>query len=260
MAKRGSNQNSELRRTRILQLLHDRGECSVEDLAAQFSVSAMTIRRDLQDLADEGRVTRTHGGATATSRVTFEFSYLERMQVQHAAKAAIATKAVELVAEGESVFIGSGTTTLAIAERIRTRQNLTVVTSSLPVASILYGCKDINLLLVGGYLRHDEPDLGGAITESNLDMIKPDVAFLGTDGVDEQGNTYSTRASFPIILGHLGKPARRVFIVADHTKMGKTCLVRLLNLRDRAGLITDQGLDQAFARKITSAGVNLIVA
>lgn len=260
MAKRASNQNSELRRTRILQLLHERGECSVENLAAQFTVSAMTIRRDLQDLADEGRVTRTHGGATATSRVTFEFSYLERMQIQHTAKAAIAAKAVDLIAEGESVFIGSGTTTLAIAEQIRNRQNLTVVTTSLPVASTLYGCTRINLLLVGGYLRHDEPDLGGAITESNLEMVKPDVAFLGTDGVDEHGYSYSIRASSPIIINHLEKPARRVFIVADHTKMGKTCLVRLHNVRDRAGLITDKGVDQTFARKITRAGVNLIIA
>ena len=98
-----SSHGPDARRNHILQLLQEQGECSVEALAARFAVSSMTIRRDLQILKDGGRIMRTHGGATPTSRISFEFRYLQRAQVQRAAKTAIASKAVELIAAGQDI-------------------------------------------------------------------------------------------------------------------------------------------------------------
>ncbi len=260
MEPKPSTRDPDARRNQILHVLQEQGECSVEDLAAQFAVSAMTIRRDLEMLKTNGRIMRTHGGASATSRISFEFRYLQRAQVQRAAKAAIAAKAVELIADGESVLLDSGTTTLAIAEQLRHRRNLTVVTASLPIASTLYGCEGIALLLVGGYLRHDEPDLAGVVTETNLEMIRPDVAFTGADAIDEKGNIYQTSPDLASMLSRIDQPARRVYVVADHTKMGRTSLMRMRNLREWSGLITDSGIDGEFARKLTRAGGQVIIA
>lgn len=253
-----SSHGPDARRNHILQLLQQ-GECSVEALAARFAVSSMTIRRDLQILKDGGRIMRTHGGAMPTSRISFEFRYLQRAQVQRAAKTAIASKAVELIADGESVLLDSGTTTLAIAEQLRYRRNLTVVTASLPIASTLYGCEGISLLLMGGYLRHDEPDLTGVITETNLEMIRPDVAFTGADAIDEQGNLYQASPDLASILSRIDQPVGRIYVVADHTKMGRTSLIRMRNLREWSGLITNSGIAPEFARKLTQAGGQVII-
>jgi DeoR/GlpR family transcriptional regulator of sugar metabolism len=239
-------------------MLNDRGECTVEEISQAFGVSTMTVRRDLQALADAGRVMRTHGGASAGAQVSFEFRYLDRMQENHKAKEAIGARAAELVKDGESVMLDSGTTTLAIANRLRNRRNLTVVTASLPIASALYGCEGIELLLLGGQLRKDSPDLIGAITESNVDMMKADIAFLGADGIDEEGNVYQASATVAGLLSKMAQPARRVYSVADHTKIGKTALMRFGNIAQWNGLITDDGLTQEQAEKLMQAGVELI--
>ena len=129
------NQNS--RQTRIRELIARSGECSVEELAEQLSVSGMTVRRDLQTLADEGRVIRTYGGATLGERATFEFTFLERINQNRDAKEAIAGAAVELVRGCRTVMLDGSTTTLAIARRLRGSAGLTVVTTSLPAAAEL---------------------------------------------------------------------------------------------------------------------------
>lgn len=259
MIKQNTNGSPDARRDAILKEVAVRGECGVDDLAEQFGVSTMTIRRDLQALADAGRVVRTHGGAAPASRVSFEFRFLERARQLRGEKNAIADKAVEHVQDGMSIMLDSGTTTVAIARKLRRGRNLTVITTSLPIASELYGFDNVRLLLLGGFLQHDSPDLSGALTESNLESLHADIAFVGADGVDEKGNVYNRQSSLGRMIGKMAESSQRVYVVADHTKLGGRALVRFGNLKDYTALITDTG-GKAFARKLKRQGINVEIA
>ena len=260
MAEQDPNLSRDTRQGWILVELDTHGECGVGWLARRFGVSGMTIRRDLQALAEDGRVIRTHGGAAPTARVSFEFRFLEHAGQQRRAKEAIAVKAAQFIEPGQSVMLDSGTTTLAVARRLRGKAGLTVITTSLPIASELCSCDGVALLLLGGLLRHDSPDLTGSITESNLESLHADAAFLGADGIDAKGNVYSQAPVLARMLGKMAAAAERVYVVADHSKLGEKALMRFGNLGRWNGLITDAGADRALLTKLRRSGVRVIKA
>ncbi len=246
------------RQARIAETVGTLGECSVEQLARKFGVSEMTIRRDLQALAEAGRVLRTHGGAAASERVSFEFKFLERVRERQHAKQEIARAAAALVRDGQSVLVDSGTTTLALAHELKVRRNLTLITSSLPIASELQFCDAINVYLLGGQLRRQSPDLIGAIAESTLENVRTDLAFLGADGVDERGFVYNKSPEVARMLVHMAKAARKVYVVTDSSKVGRTELMRFGSLRQWDGLVTDRDLSRRHAAALARAGVKII--
>jgi DeoR/GlpR family transcriptional regulator of sugar metabolism len=176
------------RQRRILDLLRERGECSVDELVRACGVSDMTIRRDLARLAGDGHVVRTHGGAAPAEQVSFEFQFLGRARENAAAKEQIAATAAGWVRDGQSVLLDSGSTTLAVARHLTSRRRLTVVTTSLPIAATLQPAAGVETLLLGGYVRRESPDLEGPLTEANLERLRAGVALLGADGIDARGN------------------------------------------------------------------------
>jgi DeoR family transcriptional regulator, fructose operon transcriptional repressor len=244
----------------ICEIVARRGECSIEEVAERFNVSGMTVRRDLQALAEQGKIIRTHGGAAMAERVSFEFEFLQEVQENRAAKEAIAVAAAAQVKDGESVLLDSGTTTLELAKRLREKQRLTVVTTSLPIAAKLQFDRHIEVLLLGGYVRPSSPDLAGALTEMNLESLRADVAFLGTEAVDLHGAVYQHTPETARLLTKMVVSAGRVFVVADSSKLGKTALWRVGWLRDWAGLITDAGADRSTVAALKKAGVQVMTA
>ena len=249
-----------VRQKQISELIAQRGECSIEELVERFGVSGMTIRRDLQTLADQGKVIRTHGGAAMAERVSFEFKFLSRVRDNQLAKEAIAVAAAAQVKDGESVMLDSGTTTLELAKRLRPRQGLTIITSSLPIAAQLQYDQQIEVLLLGGRLRASSPDLAGAITESNLETLRADVAFLGADAIDRQGGVFQESPEVARMLTRMAASAGRVYVVADGSKLGKTALWRFGRLADWAALITDASADRSLLASLKKAGVRIIRA
>ena len=248
------------RHAEVLRRVQRDGECSVEALATELGVSTMTIRRDLQELAETGKVLRTHGGAVPTARVSFEFQFLERAHRFAKAKEQIAEVAAGLIAkcaDGDAILLDSSTTTLAIARRLR-GMKLTVITTSLPIASELYGCYGIDLILLGGALRNDSPDLAGPITEANLEALHARIAFIGADGIDKEGRVYNESPALGRMLEKMAASADRVYVVADHSKIGRTALMRFGDIRKWEGLITDPGLGPTWKRRLTRIGVKLI--
>lgn len=260
MIKHAETASAHGRREQILAELAARGACSVQTLARRFNVSGMTIRRDLQDLADAGRVLRTHGGAAPADRVSFEFRFLERARELGPQKRAIAAAAAALVGDGQTVMLDSGTTTLALAKTLKSRRNLTVITTSLPIASELFGCEHVRMMLLGGFLQHDSPDLIGAITESNLEQLRADIAFIGVDGLDEKGQAFNQSPALGRMLARMAAACRQVYIVADHSKLGRNALYRFGDVGKWTGLITDSGISHALIRSLKRAGVNIIKA
>lgn len=248
------------RQKQILELIESQGECSIESLAKKFATSGMTIRRDLRALADQGRVIRTHGGATAAPGIRFEFSFLKRTKIHLPQKIAIGRTAAALVKKGQSIMLDSGTTTLAIAEQLRLQQDIKVITTSLPIASMLHYNQSIQLLLLGGQLRPGAPDLCGPVTESNLAMLHADLAFVGADAVDDQGGVFSESSDLSHMLAKMIASAKRAYIVADSSKLGRSALWRFADLKKLTGLITDEKADPAILTRLTKAGIKVIRA
>lgn len=245
------------RQKKLSELISRHGECSIELLAQELAVSEMTIRRDLQSLTESGKVIRTHGGAAMGDRVSFEFKFLERSNEHREAKEAIAKLAAEKIGDSHAVLLDSGTTTLAIAEELKSFSGLTVVTTSLPIAARLQFCPDIQVLLLGGYLRESTPDLSGALTESNLSTLRADVAFLGTQGIDAEGRLYQQTPELASLVSKMSATAEAVYVVADSSKLGKTSLCQSGRVQDCAGLITDIDADRKFVKGLVERGAQV---
>ncbi len=249
-----------VRQKQIAELIAQRGECSIEELVEQFGVSGMTVRRDLQALADQGKVIRTHGGAAMAEQISFEFEFLNRVRDNQLAKEAIAAAAAAQIKDGESVMLDSGTTTLELAKQLRGRRGLTIITSSLPIAAQLQYDQQIEVLLLGGRLRASSPDLAGAITETNLETLRADAAFLGADAIDHQGAVYQQSPEVARMVTKMAASAGRVYVVADGSKLGKTALWRFGRLVDWSALITDASADRSLLTALKKTGVRVIKA
>ncbi len=248
------------RQDRICALIARRGECSIDELVAQLGVSGMTIRRDLQTLAEQGKVIRTHGGAAMAERVSFEFDFLNRVKQNQGAKEAIALAAAARIEDDQSVMLDSGTTTLALAEQLRGKRRLTVVTTSLPIAARLQYAPETKVLLLGGYVQASSPDLAGALTEANLETLHADMALIGVHGVDRRGVAYQESPEVARMLTKMAAAVERVFVVADNSKLGRKGLSRFGRLQNWEALITDTGADRSFLAALRRAGVRVITA
>lgn len=171
------------RQLQILQLIERQQRISVANICATFEVSEATARRDLETLASQGKVQRVHGGAIALTQAQPELPILQRQDEQAQEKLRIGQAAAALVQDGETVFLGSGTTVLEIAKNIRERKGLTVITNSLPVVNTLAGLEEITVIVLGGMLRDSELSFIGHITEQALAEVRADKVFIGTRAI-----------------------------------------------------------------------------
>ncbi|OGV62225.1 MAG: hypothetical protein A2283_20275 [Lentisphaerae bacterium RIFOXYA12_FULL_48_11] len=247
------------RQAQIQTLLSRHGECSVEFLARKFDVSDMTIRRDLAALEKSGGLIRTHGGATPREKVLFEFQFLEKTRINKTAKTQIAEASSRLIKDGQSVMMDSGTTTLSVARKLHSHKNLTLITTSLPIAAALQYFRGISVLLLGGFVRCDAADLCGALTETNLENLHADVTMIGADAIDLKGNIYNNSTEVARMLTRMAAASPVVYVVADSSKIGKTALMRFGNISRWKGLITDNGISKKDASALRQSGVNLII-
>ena len=193
-------------------------EQSVGVLAHRFGVTPMTIRRDLDALERQGMVLRTHGGAVLARPGIVEFRFAERRRTHASQKQAIARAVAGIVRPGMKITLDTGTTTLEVARAIAGVPEITVLTTSLAIASVLYACEHIELVLMGGTVRKNDPDLSGVLTEQNLRCFHVDLAVLGADAVSAEG-VYTTdmgiaRGSQAMMVG-----AQRKVLVADELQV-----------------------------------------
>jgi DeoR/GlpR family transcriptional regulator of sugar metabolism len=161
------------RQQRLLRYIEQRQRITVNQIVAQFDVSLATARRDLETLADQGKVQRVHGGAIAVQQAPPEPPVLQRASEQSLEKVRIGQAAADLICDGETIFLSSGTTVLEVARRLRGKRNLTVITNSVLVVNELASSGDITVINLGGILRHSEMSLIGHITELALANCAP---------------------------------------------------------------------------------------
>jgi DeoR/GlpR family transcriptional regulator of sugar metabolism len=243
----------------IVDAVRRSGSVRVRDLAERLDVSEMTIRRDLDQLAELRLIEKVHGGAARLGdSSSFEPGFVAKQERQRSEKDAIAGAAFELIHPGLAIGLTAGTTTWTFAQRLHGIANLTVVTNAPAIAQSLYGVTDpeLSVVLTGG-VRTPSDALVGPLATSALSKLHIDVLFLGVHGMDS-GLGYSTPnlAEAEINRAFIGA-ADRVVVLADHTKWGTTGLAQIAAL-DRADLvICDTGLPSDARRAFENLGVEV---
>lgn len=244
----------------ILTVARAAGRVDVTALAADFAVTPETVRRDLTALERQGLVRRVHGGAILAERLSFEPELAARDAVQTVEKERIAKAALAEVPASGAVLLDAGTTTVRLAECLPTDRELTVVTNALPIAALLATRPTITLLVVGGRVRGRTLATVDTWALRDLAEVHVDVAFLGTNGFSvERGLTTPDVAEAAVKRAML-TAARRVVVLADHTKWGNDQFARFGSMEEVDVLVTDNSLDARAARGIERHGPKVVRA
>jgi DeoR family glycerol-3-phosphate regulon repressor len=229
----------EERQQRIRELIRQRGETRVDELAATFAVSAETIRRDLARLARDGVIQKVHGGARPL-RVFSEGSRVERAAEGAEAKARIGRRLAEIVEPGETLFMDSGTTTVACAEALSGTDNLTVVTNSIEVAQRLGRGANAAVYLLGGAFQPADADTAGSLVIEQIGRFQADRAILTVAGLEiVAGATDSSFDAAQIARAMIGR-AGATIVVAHAEKLGRRAAFRVCSLAEIDLLICDR--------------------
>jgi DeoR/GlpR family transcriptional regulator of sugar metabolism len=232
------------RQTAILDLIRRHGGVRVSQLVGQFGVSDMTIRRDLEALAERGLVDKVHGGATVAGPGSTEEPGFDAKSVrQQAEKHAIAARAVRLVEAGTAIAMSAGTTTATLATLLVDVPGLTVVTNSIPVADVFYHARrpDQTVVLTGG-IRTPSDALAGPVAEAAIGSLNVDVLFLGVHGMSPRTGFTTPNLMEAGTNRLLVNAARRLVVLADHTKWETVGIATIAPLQDADVLISDAGL------------------
>jgi len=228
------------RHQEIVNLVQQHGYVSTEDLVEQFKVSPQTIRRDLNELADENKIRRHHGGATIPlSSVNTEYTTRKVMQLNE--KDTIAEALAKHIPDGATLFIDIGTTPESVAKAlVKNHKDLRVVTNNINVAMILMANPDFKVILAGGEVRNRD---GGIVGEATLDFIKQfrlDFGILGISGIDYDGSLLDFDYHEVRVKKAIIENSRSVYLAVDHTKFGRNAMVNLGNISELQMIITDQ--------------------
>lgn len=250
----------------ILEMLNERGSLSVDDLVTQLGVSPATARRDFDTLADQRLIKRTHGGARSHSE-SFDLPLRYKHGHHSEEKRGIAERASELVVENSQIGLTGGTTLTTLAETIAARsefnepgtgQILTVVTNAINIASLLVPRPRIKVVVPGGIVHSRSFELTGPFAEQTLSLLSLDIAFIGVNAIDTVFGASVHDDEEARVNELMAQRAKRSYVVADSSKIGKRAFVRIGHVQDFDGLITDNGIDPADRAAFEEAGLPVL--
>ena len=247
------------RRARLRQIVRSRHAVRIEDLKAELGVSTATIRRDLDELEGSGELRRVHGGAVSVDVHPIEARF-EAKAAEHAdEKQRIAARAAAMVDRDSSVYLDAGSTCLELARLLAHRDDITVVTNSLPAIVELAGTGP-HQVVVGGELRPLSQAIVGPLSTPLLDALYVDRAFMGTFGLSLDAGLTTTDPAEAFTKEHALTRAREVVLLADSSKLGTRSVAHSGRLDQIDVVITDAELDEEAAPIFEEAGVRVLLA
>lgn len=247
------------RQTEILDIVRTEGRVVVEDLAQRFDVTLQTIRRDLGELADAGHLDRVHGGAVARQGVA-NIGYDARRRMNEAAKTAIARACAAMIPDNSSLILNLGTTTEAVARELLAHRNITVVTNNMNVANILVANDSCEVMVAGGALRRADGGLVGELTTQFFEQFKVDAAVIGTSALDPDGDLLDFDLAEVRVSRAILRQARAKYLVADHSKLGRSAPARICGLADLDAVFTDRALPEPLSAACKGWDTRVVVA
>ncbi|MFF8831423.1 DeoR/GlpR family DNA-binding transcription regulator [Streptomyces sp. NPDC015131] len=267
------NQNllAEQRRALILDEVRRRGGVRVNELTRRLNVSDMTVRRDLDALARQGVIEKVHGGAVPLAEAsTHEPGFEAKSSLEQGAKEDIARAAAAMAAPGSAIALSGGTTTYALAQQLLDVPDLTVVTNSVRVADVFHTAQRsaaggspragaATVVLTGG-VRTPSDSLVGPVADQAIRSLHFDVLFLGVHGISVEAGLSTPNLAEAETNRRFIRSARRVVVVADHTKWGTVGLSSFARLDEVEALVTDRGLSDGVRAEMTEHLPGLVVA
>jgi DeoR family fructose operon transcriptional repressor len=251
---------AEERQQYILDSARASGRVEVNTLAEALDVTPETVRRDLTILERHGVLRRVHGGAIPVERLGFEPGVELRSERLVAEKERIAKAALPHLPDEGTVLLDAGTTTLRLAELLPRDHELTIVTNSLGIASLVAPYPNLSLYLLGGRVRGRTLAAVGSWVTNALQDVFVDIAFMGTNGLTPERGLTTPDQSEAAAKRAMIKAARRSVVLTDHTKIGVDHFSRFADLSDIAAVITDDGLDPETAAEIEALGPEVVLA
>jgi DeoR family transcriptional regulator of aga operon len=250
----------EERRRRILELLDGQERATVEELVARFRVSAVTIRGDLDGLADAGSLVRSHGGALKRLDQQ-DVPIAVKASLHHGEKVRIGHAAARLIRDDDTIILDSGTTTAEIARQLKVLKltSLTVITNALNIAVELASLPHVRVIMIGGILRQLSSSTVGPQAEQMLRGLHADRLFLGVDGLDPEVGLSTHDVLEAQLNALMIKVSRDVTVVADSSKFLRRTLSSIAGLHEIHRIITDDNVDQPIVASLRARSLEVLV-
>ncbi len=246
------------RQKKILELLDTDGAVMVSRLSTELGVTEETVRRDLEKLEAQELLRRTHGGALPMDSGSYELSLEKRKSLNVEAKQALARKAVQYIAMGDTVFLDASTTTFYIAKELRSMKNVTVITNSIRVINELSGIDGIKVIAVGGIVSNNQ-SLVGAMTENYIEEnYFADKMFFSSKGISENAVILEGNEQECFIKQRMIKNSRKRYYLCDKSKIGRVGYIRLASFEDIDFLITDAEIRGSLKENMAEYDIKII--
>jgi DeoR family transcriptional regulator of aga operon len=251
----------EERRRRILEILESQERVTVEELVGRFEVSAVTIRGDLDALAESGAVIRSHGGALKRIEAPDDVPIIVKETLHHAEKVRIGHAASQMIKDGETIMLDSGTTTMEVARQIKFLKvkALNVITNALNVAMELASLPHVRLIMIGGILRQMSYSLTGPHAEQTLRGLHADRLFLGVDGLDPDIGLMTPDVLEAQLNAVMIQVSRETVVVADSTKFQRRSLSVIARIEAVHKVITDSGATPEMVAALRARNVEVLI-
>ncbi|MBL4626527.1 MAG: DeoR/GlpR transcriptional regulator [Roseicyclus sp.] len=245
------------RQVEIIGIARREGKVTVDGLAEHFDVTLQTIRRDLTELDESGKLDRVHGGAILPSG-TANIGYEERRSINHQGKVDIARVCAAELPDDCSIFLNIGTTTEAVAAELLTHRNIMVVTNNMNVANILAANEACQVIVTGGALRLSDGGLVGNLTIDTIRQFKFDFAVIGCSALDEDGDILDFDVQEVGVSQTIIRQSRYVIAAADHTKFQRKAPARIGSLADVSCLVTDRPIAASLSKACENWGTRVL--
>lgn len=249
----------EERHSEIMDNLLKQGSILVTELANIMQVSSVTIRKDLTNLEKEGKLYRSHGRAILINPFTNNRTVTEKEKLNMDEKQLIGIEAAKLITPNDSIVLASGTTIHALARNITPESRLTVVTASLQVAEVLAPLDNVELIQLGGIVRHTSLSVVGKYAEMILSGFSFSKLYLGVDGIDLEFGISTTDMREAEINRTMMQTAQKTIVLADSTKFGRRGFAKISNIEDVDMIITDNRLPMATRQQVEAIGIDLVI-
>jgi DeoR family fructose operon transcriptional repressor len=248
----------EERKNEIINLLKEQGNVKVSELSKTYKVSEVTIRKDLQELEEEGQVKRVHGGAILSHNTKFEPTFFEKTGKLADEKVLIGRLAASMIEGGDTIALDAGTTTLQIAKHIIAK-NITVITNSLDVALELSDREGVEVIVIGGSLRTQTRALVGPMANIALENLVVDKAFIGVNGISIQYGITTPNIVEAVTKKQIIKSAKMTIVVCDHEKFDLVSFAKITDIKNVDFVITDGQLTEEQYEAFEQEGVKIII-
>ena len=252
--------NISQRHQEIIAMIREKKHITVSEISKLLGVSEVTIRKDFNYLEEKSLIFRHHGGASLNNPYASDLPISQKQNIKIDEKNKIAEKAVSFIEENDVIILGSGTTTYNMVSYLPKDKEITIITSSLLVAARLCEFPNIQILQIGGNVRHSSQSTVGPNAQQMMLQFSANKLFLGVDGIDKDFGISTSNVEEAYLNQLMIKNSNKSFVLCDETKFGKKGLGKICNINEIDCLITNQELDFEFESILAKNAVNVVVS